>query len=57
MLIKFIFFFIYDILINISCMNDFENINTFKNNGIFINNNFTILEVEKIKYENINFFP
>ena len=54
MLIKFIFFFIYDILINISCMNDSGNINIFKNNGIFINNNFTILEVEKIKYENIN---
>ena len=48
MLIQFIFFLIYDILINISCMNDCENRNIF--NSI----NFTILEVEKIKYEIIN---
>ena len=48
MLIKFIFLLICDILINISCIKDCENRNIF--NSI----NHTILEVEKIKYENIN---
>ena len=50
MIIQFIFLLIFDILINISCMNDSENKNIF--NGI----SYTILEVEKIKYEIINLF-
>ena len=48
MLIKFIVLLILGILINISCINDCENLE------IFNSNDNSILEVEKIIYENIN---
>jgi len=48
MLIKFIFLLILGILINISCINDCENLE------IFNSNDNSILEVEKIIYETIN---
>ena len=54
MLIKFIIFLFLDILININCLNNCENINIFKNNIKTNSTNYTILEVEKIINETIN---
>ena len=54
MLNKCMIIIFFNIFINISCLNDFENINLFKSNSKINKNDYSILEVGKIRNEDIN---